>query len=64
MYWEDITIQPGETKTITSNYGVSSLNTQVNSDISVSVLNNNTIEANEDGTYPTYETTATAKNSR
>ncbi|WP_211135299.1 hypothetical protein [Clostridium paraputrificum] len=63
MYWEDITIQPGETKTITSNYGTSSLNTQVNSDISVSVLNNNTIEANEDGTYPTYETTATVKNS-
>ena len=63
MYWEDITIQPGETKTITSNYGASSLNTQVNSDISVSVLNNNTIEANEDGTYPTYETTATVKNS-
>ena len=45
------------------NYGTSSLNTQVNSDISVSVLNNNTIEANEDGTYPTYETTATVKNS-
>lgn len=63
MYWEDITIQPGETKTITSNYGASSLNSQVNSDISVSVLNNNTIEANEDGTYPTYETTATVKNS-
>ncbi|MBS5927590.1 MAG: hypothetical protein KIC66_10970 [Clostridium sp.] len=63
MFWEDITLAPGESKTIDSSYGVSSLNTQISSDISVSVLNNDTIAANEDGTYPTYETTATVKNS-
>lgn len=66
MYWNNNKLAPnGGSKTITSYYGVSSLNTNVNSDISLSILNGAaaTIEANSEGVYPIYDTSAILRNS-
>lgn len=64
-YWNDNKLAPGASKTITSYYAASSLNTSINSDISLSILNGASaiIEPNAQGVYLPYETTATLQNS-
>lgn len=56
LYWDNNLIQPGETKTIKTHYGLETLDTNVSGELAASILGGDTKEivANENGVYENY----------